>query len=110
MKRNKKDCMKIHAKNRIALRFNTVLSDQDIDNIITLYQDNRKSIKLGKLTNRLSKGIVWYQDKWIPIVYDKDRKEICTILSLDMLDKTELEIAVRFTTKKILNGNLDINN
>ena len=47
---------------------------------------------LEKQSLARSKAVIRYQDEYIPIVYDKNRKQIITVLSIDMLTKSEKAI------------------
>ena len=47
---------------------------------------------LEKQSLARSKAVIRYQDEYIPIVYDKNRKQIITVLSIDMLSNSEKAI------------------
>ncbi len=100
MKRKKKkkltkaQCQHIHAKARAKARYEIWFNNDLKTKFVKWIQTgdvNSKYIRSDSI--RISIWAVKYNNKWIPVVYDKKRKSIVTFLPPEVLDE-ENETAV----------------
>ncbi|MCX6760465.1 MAG: hypothetical protein NTW46_03965 [Candidatus Nealsonbacteria bacterium] len=71
-----------HAKRRADIRYGTTLSNQDLENIVRLSQQ-QKGVFKEKQSNRVSHWEVEYKGILFRAVYDRQRKKIITFLPLE---------------------------
>jgi valyl-tRNA synthetase len=78
---SKEDGQRIHAKKRFSERYNSKITDEQLDE---LSRDVRRGYcqPVSKVTNRL---MVFKSGEWV-FAYDKHRKSIATFLTEDMID------------------------
>lgn len=76
---NKKQNQTIHAKKRADERFGINLNKHKRRELIQMiFKGNARHLE--KISNRLSKFRVRFEDKLMDIIYDKNRKRIVTFL------------------------------
>lgn len=83
MKNNKAKCQKMHFIKRCVERHGEVLSNKQITAMI----QNGETISSRKLTNTRTEHTISLNEKRYRVVYDKERKQCCTILP----DQQEIE-------------------
>ncbi len=76
---NKKKAQRTHFQKRLLGRFGTYFSGAEIETIISEIKGNR-TIHLGKKTNRVSAHGVTVSGILRVVLYDKQRKELITVL------------------------------
>ena len=85
----KEKSLNIHSKRRAMERFGVMFTSTDLEQLANLYRSKKYCCHLPADTLRVRRGIVYYKDTWYPVVYDKQRKCIVTILTMDMLDDVD---------------------
>ena len=76
---------KKHAFDRMKKRFSTVLTLEDRSAILAMVRRKRCVHLYNK--DRTNIVAVWYDKKWIPLVYNPDGMVIVTILPPDVVEK-----------------------
>lgn len=78
----------IHAQRRCRERYGLTLGTKAYDDLCGKLQDGGADcVFLEKQSNRISLFAVWYEDEWVPVVYDKIRHTIATFLPKEALDQ-----------------------
>lgn len=75
----KKEAQRLHSIGRGAERYGMKLSGTDLGKICGLIQTSQSTL-VEKQSNRISVHLVTYNGEQIPVVYDKKRKSIATVL------------------------------
>lgn len=88
---NKTKALIKHTHNRAKERLDLNLSKLEIKELSNICKHSKYLYFLEKISNIKSKMIVKYKNKIFPVVYDKSRHCIVTILTMDMLSKDELD-------------------
>lgn len=91
-KTSKEKNQRYHAKVRALQHFAIQLTNLDLQKMAELYRHSPTTRFLCRCTNRVSKAIVVYNGVAYPIVYDKKRHQIITILKPEYLNKRERAI------------------
>lgn len=76
MKNDKARCQKVHFTKRCIERYGEVLSNAQISLMI----QRGETISSKKLTNTRTEHTIFLNNKRYRVVYDKERKQCCTIL------------------------------
>lgn len=82
----KKDRLIRHSHKRLRERFGISLSNEELRELgeqIRKKDEARfkgKAVFFDTQSLRVTRWFVWFRDRWIPIVYDKNRKVIITAL------------------------------
>lgn len=74
-----------HAKVRALQRYAVKLTNYDLDRMAEIYRHSSDTIKLYKQSNRVTKALITYNGVVYPIIYDRHRKQIVTILKPEYL-------------------------
>ena len=74
-----------HAKVRALQRYAVKLTNYDLDRMAEIYRHSPDTIKLYKQSNRVTKALITYNGVVYPIIYDRQRKQIVTILKPEYL-------------------------
>jgi hypothetical protein len=83
---NKRKAQKGHAKARAVQRFGVWISDKQYQEICNwINSSDKRCIFLEKQSLRVSLYAVQLEDKWLPVVYDKHRKSIASVLPKEAL-------------------------
>lgn len=90
-KNAKRKAQQIHAKRRACDRLGVPLTDIDLKAMAAIFTSVQHCCVLEKQSCRVSKGLVYYHDAWYPVIYDKSRKSIATVLHPGMLHPTEVD-------------------
>jgi hypothetical protein len=86
--------MRQKIKSRAAERFGLVLSDYDVEQMIEQIR-NQTSIFVTRSSRRMSLHIVKSHEKLLPVVYDKQRAGIVTVLPEHVLKNWLMKKHVR---------------
>ncbi len=73
-----------HAKNRLATRIGLELNEQEYLGLLNSVRSGECEI-YDKQSNRVIRYVIEYRGQKFGAVYDKERKEITTFLTLEML-------------------------
>lgn len=84
-RRSKKKNQRYHAKMRMLQHYGKQITDYDLDRMAEIYKYSLDTIVLTKPSNRIRKALIWYQGEAYPIIYDKVRKQIVTVLKVEYL-------------------------
>lgn len=93
---SKEKNQRYHAKMRALQHFGEQLTNLDLQKMAEIYRHSPQTKILRKQSNRVIKAIIGYQGKAYPIVYDKERHQIATILKPDYLSKEDRKIYDNF--------------
>lgn len=88
MPRNKKAKNQVaHATRRARQRYGISLKQHDYTDLCRVLTkgNSQDCVFLQKQSNRVTFWAVFYEDKWLPVVYDKLRKRIATVLPPEAL-------------------------
>ena len=89
-RRNSKEKnQRYHSKIRALQHFGQQLTNLDLEKMAEIYRHSFDTRLLKKQTCRLMKAIITYNDNVYPIIYDKKRHQIVTILKPDYLNEKE---------------------
>ena len=86
----KNDCMDFHVLKRFRQRLRVCYSQKDIDNIVKIILDN-KSEPVYHLSNSKKVHIVEYNGLSFGCIYNKLRKRIHTVFSVEWIENGKLE-------------------
>jgi hypothetical protein len=90
---DKKEALRIHARNRAKERYGISYNRHDRRNIIDMIEKNDiEVIFVKKESKRVSVYYVRYKDQDLKIVYDRNRMEIVTFLTPDANERQECAI------------------
>lgn len=82
----KKKAQKSHAKARAVQRYGITLKEHEYQEICKwIAQADPRAIWLEKQSLRVSLYAVRWQEQWLPVVYDKHRHSIASILPKEAL-------------------------
>lgn len=81
---NKRIGQRIHSKRRAHQRLGLDLTTADLNEIVNDIQDNKAKF-IERLSNSRSIFRVLIKDRLAYVVYDKERKSICTVLADGMV-------------------------
>lgn len=84
--KSKAACQKKHAKRRAADRFGLKLHDHEYVGMVKQIQEGRDLVFLEKQSNRVSFFALKKDGLWLPVIYDKERKTIVTVLPTEALE------------------------
>lgn len=94
--RSKKKCLIKHSKKRIFERYNLSFNDQEIKDMGFMCKNNKYICHLGKQSLTRSKIVLKFKNNFYPVIYDKSRHCIITVLTYDMLSNNEKKIVETF--------------
>lgn len=88
---DKKAAQMRHARQRAIERYDIEFDQAMHQTFLRAIQsgDLRKAVKLWRQSNRVSIFKVWFDEKWIPVVYDNQRKQVVTFLPIEALEGLE---------------------
>lgn len=87
--KNKKKTLENHTKKRIFERFGKSFNHQMIKDMANICKNQKYLLHLGHQSLMKSKMIIKFQNEIFPVIYDKSRHCIITVLTLDMLSDEE---------------------
>lgn len=85
-----------HAKVRMLQHYGKQITNYDLDRMAEIYRHSVDTVILVKQSNRIRKALIWYQGEAYPIVYDKTRNQIVTVLKIEYLTPNQLEKYEKF--------------
>ena len=92
-KRNSKEKnQRYHSKIRALQHFGQQITNADLEKMAEIYRHSEDTRILKKQTCRLVKAVITYNDTVYPIVYDKKRHQLVTILNPDYLNDEERNV------------------
>ena len=92
-KRNSKEKnQRYHSKIRALQHFGQQITNADLEKMAEIYRHSFDTRILRKQTCRLVKAVITYKDTVYPIVYDKKRHQLVTILKPEYLNDKERNI------------------
>lgn len=71
---------KAHARRRANERYGIHLGQHQYDEMCRMIRHNEKCKFLDKQSNRVSLFALNYEGEWLPVVYDKQRHTVVTVL------------------------------
>lgn len=83
---SKAECQKKHAKRRAKSRYCLQLHDHLYNKLVKQIQEGRDVVFLEKQSNRVSFFALKNDGVWLPVIYDKERKTIVTVLPVEALE------------------------
>lgn len=87
---SKEKNQRYHAKVRMLQHYGKQITNYDLDRMAEIYRHSLDTVLLTKQSHRVRKALIWYQGEAYPIIYDKARKQIVTILKVEYLTKAQL--------------------
>ena len=81
-----------HTRMRALQRYGQQLTNDDLEKMAEIYRHSPDTWILHKQSCRVIKAIITYKETVYPIIYDKHRHQIVTILSPTYLNNREREI------------------
>jgi hypothetical protein len=87
--KSKKQYFTIHSKHRAWERYELFLTKSDLEKMAFMCRAGQHYCHLGKQSLTRSKIVLRYNNRLIPVIYDKKRHCIITLLSLKMLSPEE---------------------
>ena len=92
-KRNSKEKnQRFHSKIRALQHFGQQITNDDLEKMAEIYRHSEDTRILKKQTCRLVKAVITYNDTVYPIIYDKKRHQLVTILKPEYLNAEERNI------------------
>ena len=98
---SKKKNQRYHAKVRMLQHYGKQITDYDLDRMAEVYKYSLDTVILVKQSNRIRKALIWYQGEVYPIVYDRTRKQIVTVLKVEYLTPRQKVIYDNFKARMI---------
>lgn len=88
---DKKNTQMRHARQRAIQRYDIEFDQKTHTTFLQAIQSGnaKKAVKLWKQSNRVSIFKVWFDGRWIPVVYDSQRKQIVTFLPKEAMEGLE---------------------
>ena len=87
---SKEKNQRYHAKVRMLQHYGKQITNYDLDRMAEIYRHSLDTVLLTKQSNRVRKALIWYQGEAYPIIYDKVRKQIVTVLKVEYLTEAQL--------------------
>ncbi len=86
---NKKKTLCQHTKKRLAQRFGLHFNDEKIREMALICRAGHYVCALEKQSLTRTKAVIYYKETLFPVIYDKKRKCIITVLEMEMLSQEE---------------------
>ncbi len=86
---NKTKTLCQHTKKRLAQRFGLHFSDEKIREMALICKAGHYVCALEKQSLTRTKAVIYYKETLFPVIYDKKRKCIITVLEMEMLSQNE---------------------
>lgn len=100
-KGNKARNQNYHAKLRALQRFGVALNNDDLGRMAEVYRHDPSTTILYKQSNTRIKAIITYRGEAYPIIYDKTRHQLATVLTPDYLNKREREVYDKYKARLV---------
>lgn len=98
---SKKKNQRYHAKVRMLQHYGKQITNYDLDRMAEIYKYSSDTVILVKQSNRIRKALIWYQGEAYPVIYDKIRKQIVTVLKVEYLTPQQRAIYDNFKARKL---------
>lgn len=98
---SKEKNQRYHAKVRMLQHYGKQITNQDLERMAEIYRHSLDTVILTKQSHRVRKALIWYQGEAYPIIYDKVRKQIVTVLKVEYLTDKQLVIYQNFKARMI---------
>lgn len=98
-RRKKTKNQKHHSRLRALQRFGIGLTNNDLDKMADIYRHSPDTVILRKQSNRVVKALIDYNRTVFPIIYDKERHQLATILDPAYLNPEEKKKYDKYVTK-----------
>lgn len=82
--------IELHARRRSSERFGLTVGKKRYAEMNAICSSGNYVCFLERQSCTKSKAIIMYDGEYIPVIYDKKRKQIITVLTLDMLSEKEM--------------------
>ena len=115
---SKEKNQRYHAKVRMLQHYGKQITNYDLDRMAEIYRHSVDTVILVKQSNRIRKALIWYKGEAYPIVYDKTRNQIVTVLKEEYLSSKQRVIFENFKFRMankmseihnpVLRGNVDV--
>lgn len=89
---SKEKNQRYHAKIRMLQHYGIQITNNDLEKMAEIYRHSPDCVTLSRQSNRVSKGIIPYKGECYPVVYDKKRHQIVTILKVEYLSERQRQI------------------
>ena len=99
---SKEKNQRYHAKVRMLQHYGKQITNYDLQRMAEIYRHSPDTVILTKQSHRVRKALIWYQGEVYPIIYDKVRKQIVTVLKVEYLTDAQLVIYENFKSRMIL--------
>lgn len=99
---SKEKNQRYHAKVRMLQHYGKQITNYDLQRMAEIYRHSPDTVILTKQSHRVRKALIWYQGEAYPIIYDKVRKQIVTVLKVEYLTDAQLVIYENFKSRMIL--------
>lgn len=88
---DKKSAQMHHARQRAIQRYDLEFDQAMHTTFLQAIQscNTKKAVKLWQQSNRISIFKVWFDERWIPVVYDRQRKQVVTFLPKEAMEGLE---------------------
>lgn len=96
---SKEKNQRYHAKIRMLQHYGKQITNYDLDRMAEVYLYTNNRVILFKQSNRVRKALIWYQNEVYPIIFDRNRRQIVTVLKVDYLTPKQLEIYHQFKSR-----------
>lgn len=95
-----------HTSMRALQRFGVSLNRNDLEKMAEEYRHGRSSLVLDKQSNRRVLAVITYKDTCFPVIYDKERHQLATVLGPDHLSAKHRSIYDGYV-RKLTKGGLE---
>ena len=82
---SKEKNQRYHAKIRMLQHYGKQITNYDLERMGEIYRHSVDTVILSKNSNRTRKALITYKGEVYPIVYDKIRHQIVTVLNVEYL-------------------------
>lgn len=97
--KSKKKCERDHTKRRMFERYGIKLTDIELDQMAAIYRKGKDSEIFWVQSNRVVKAFINFKGKGYPIVYDRQRHQIVTVLPPEYLSDIQKKYFTEFCEK-----------
>ena len=104
--KTKSSSMQLHAQRRANERFGFVPSRKQYAEMCRMCSSGEYFCYLERQSSNRSKAVILFEGMLIPVIYDKKRKQIATVLSQSMLSPDEVSIVQQEIERRQNNGGI----
>lgn len=99
---SKEKNQRYHAKVRMLQHYGKQITNYDLERMAEIYRHSLDTVILVKQSHRVRKALIWYEGEAYPIIYDKVRKQIVTVLKVEYLTEAQLVKYQNFKARMLL--------